>query len=204
MALVEESGKPWPQGPEDTDEYRKARAVDYFNKAARVANDLIELKPTMLSWVPHIMVFIVPRQMVELGDPARRSCDACESFGAMVKKLIKHNTCRRRLKRVEHEHKKYAGSSVRRWKQTFTRGYIQTAFTRACVREQIRHGAENLRYLQRIDAQRASLGKARTSKQVVEQGEPKLSIREAAAVYAPPEQGCRAVGKGRSGGGKGD
>ena len=24
--------------------------------------------------VPHIMVFIVPRQMVSMGDPARRSC----------------------------------------------------------------------------------------------------------------------------------
>ena len=27
--------------------------------------------------------------MVKLGDPARRSCDACESFGAMLKKIIK-------------------------------------------------------------------------------------------------------------------
>ena len=51
-----------------------------------------------------LVLFIVPRQMVSLGDPTRRSCDACESFGAMVKKLIKHSTCRRRLGTVRtHE-----------------------------------------------------------------------------------------------------
>jgi hypothetical protein len=51
---------------------------------------LPELKSTLLTWKLHILCFIVPRQLVELGDAARRSCDACESFGAMVKKLIKH------------------------------------------------------------------------------------------------------------------
>ena len=55
--------------------------------------------PTLKSWVPHIiMVFIVPRQVLELGDPSRRSCDACESFGARFKKLIKERTCRRTIK----------------------------------------------------------------------------------------------------------
>ena len=41
-----------------------------------VAIDIHELKPTMLTWVPHIMCFIVPRQLVELGDQTHRSCDA--------------------------------------------------------------------------------------------------------------------------------
>ena len=73
----------------------------------------------------------------------------------MVKKLIKHSTCRHRLTGKGVEHRSYAGSSDRRWKQTFTKGYIQQAFTRTCVREAIRHGEENAAYLQRVDAIRA-------------------------------------------------
>ena len=76
------------------------RALETFNLALPVCHDLKELKPTGITWVPHILLFIVPRQMVSLGDPSRRSCDACESFGAMVKKIIKHATCRRRIGQV--------------------------------------------------------------------------------------------------------
>ena len=97
LALVAAAQAPWPQGEADTDEYRKSRALEFFNLAATVFIDLKELKPTGITWVPHIMLFVVPRQMVSLGDPTRRSCDACESFGAMVKKLIKFSTCRRRI-----------------------------------------------------------------------------------------------------------
>ena len=55
------------------------------------SRDLKRLSPTMKTWVPHILLFIVPRQMVLLGDPAKRACDATESFGALVKKVIKHH-----------------------------------------------------------------------------------------------------------------
>ena len=111
--------------------------------------------------MPHITVFVRPRQMVFLGDPSRRSCDACESFGAMVKKVIKHSTCRRRLRGKTTEHTSkigvYAGSSARKWKQVFTKGYIQQAFERVTVRETIRHGADNAPFLQRVDARRAAM-----------------------------------------------
>ena len=75
----------------------KGRAVEFFNTGNRVANDLLQLKPTLENWVPHVLAFIDPQQAVLLGDPTNRSCDACESFGAMLKKIIKHNTCRRSL-----------------------------------------------------------------------------------------------------------
>ena len=168
LALVRASQKQWPQGEADTDEYRKGRAVEAFNLGSAVANDVIQLKPTAMTWVPHILVFIVPRQMVELGDPARRSCDACESFGAMTKKLIKHATCRRRIKGTEQTtHTSHSGScATRRWKQTFNVGYIQQAFTRACVRESLQHGEENRPYLQRADARRTSIGKVYTTKKL--------------------------------------
>ena len=55
FALVESISRPWPQGEEDTDEYRKARAVEVFNLGAQCANDILALKPTILTWVPHIL-----------------------------------------------------------------------------------------------------------------------------------------------------
>ena len=72
----------------------------YLNGVSHV----IMLSYTMMTWVPHILVFIVPLQMVYLGDPTRRAADACESFGAMVKKVIKHTTCRRRRSAEAHDH----------------------------------------------------------------------------------------------------
>ena len=121
--------------------------------------------------------------MVQMGDPARRSCDACESFGAMVKKLIKHSTVRRRLRKATHNHQKLVGGSRRRWKQTFTRGYIEQAFTCACVREHIRHGEENKRYLQRVDALRAATGRATSYHKLQDECEPNPSIHEAAKAF---------------------
>ena len=119
-----------------------------------MATDLLELKPTLESWVPHIMVFIVPRQILLLGDPTRRSCDACESFGARLKKIIKHLTCRRRCVMVRER----ASSGRQLWKQTFTKGYMQQAFTRMCVSEALRHGEENAAFLQRRDILRQTTG----------------------------------------------
>ena len=129
-----------------------------------MAADLLELKPTLQSWVPHIAVFIVPRQVLPLGDPTRRSTDACESFGARLKKVIKHLTCRRRHAPAEQttEHRRQAGSRLsgrQLWKQSFTRGYMQQAFTRMCVSEALKHGEENAPYLQRPDVLRRDTGR---------------------------------------------
>ena len=162
LNLVRASQAPWPQGEPDTDDYRKGRAVEAFNLGGLCANDILELKPEHLTWVLHILVFIVPRQMVLLGDPTRRSCDACESFGAMAKKVIKHATCRRCVMGTEQtEHgKKAADGSSRRWKQTFNVGFIEQAFRRVSVRESLQHGEVNAPYRLRVDARRTSAGKA--------------------------------------------
>ena len=53
LNLVRSIHAPWPQGEPDDDEYRKGRAVDAFNPGSKVANDLLELKHTLQSWVPH-------------------------------------------------------------------------------------------------------------------------------------------------------
>ena len=185
FGLVESISRPWPQGDMDTDEYRKGRAVEVFNLGAQCANDLLELKPTMMSWVPHILVFIVPRQMVFLGDPTRRSCDACESFGAMVKKIIKHTTCRRRLAGAEQvEHKSKLSGKI--WKQSFRRGYIEQAFRRVTVRESLQHGVDNAPYLQRTDARRKSMGKANTYKKLKEDEPDSQTMRQLCEALGSP------------------
>jgi hypothetical protein len=193
LALVHSLSREWPQGAPDTDDYRKGRAVEAFNVGAVVANDLLELKPTMESWVPHILCFIVPRQMVDLGDPQRRACDACESYGAMLKKIIKHSTCRRRItgtgQTVQHGMKASEGATGRRWKQAFTVGFVQQAFTRACVRESLQHGVANSPFCQRSDRTRTTAGKVTSYHKFVEEGQaPPPSVAAAAKV-----EGARAV-----------
>eukprot|EP00966_Prymnesium_polylepis_P024675 569183-Prymnesium_polylepis.2 len=74
---------------------------------------------------PHIACNIVPRQIAELGDPSRRVADACESYGACAKRVIKHLTCRRALR---------AG---------FGRGFVEQAFRRLTVRAGLIHGPES-------------------------------------------------------------
>jgi hypothetical protein len=121
---------PWT---DDSDQYRRQRALSYVNLARHCARSLHRLKPTMLSWVPHIACNIVPRQIVEFGDPTRCAADACESYGACCKRVIKHLTCRRQL----------SGK--------FARGYIEQAFRRMSVRASLLHGPENAPFLLRKD-----------------------------------------------------
>ena len=106
------------------------------------------------------MVFIVPRQILRLGDPSRRSCDACESFGARMKKIIKERTCRRSLKHGKTVHNgKGHGTDKKIWYTSFLKGYIEQAFSRLNVSERLSHGPENEKHLQRADYLRTTGGK---------------------------------------------
>ena len=129
---VRELELPWDV--DDSDDYRKSRAVRYCNRARACSRDLLELKPTMSSWVPHIACNIAPRQIVALGDPRKRSADACESFGACTKKVIKLLTNHRQLS------------------SNGKRGYVEQAFRRMSLRANLIHGEDNAPYLQRSDA----------------------------------------------------
>lgn len=114
----------------------------------------------------HVMVFIVPRQIVPLGNPAR--CDACESFGAVVKKIIRHLTCRRRVTpgRV-YQHR----SGNKLWASTFARRYVKQAFRRVCVRAELLHGEDNVAYLQRVDFRLLETGKSSKAKKKADANE---------------------------------
>ena len=114
--------------------------------ARQCSRDLLALKPTMRSWVPHVACSIVTRQIVDMGDPTRRSADSCESFGAVLKKVIKHLTCRRRTTSELNRHSARGGGKV--WHQTFRKGYVEQSFGRMCVRSNgLLHGAVNKQYL---------------------------------------------------------
>ena len=56
---------------------------------------------------------------------------------------------------------------VQLWESAFTVGYIQQAFSRACVRESLQHGPENAPFLQRADARRTAVGRATVSRKCV-------------------------------------
>eukprot|EP00965_Chrysotila_dentata_P210087 6185679-Pleurochrysis_carterae.AAC.1 len=76
LAYIEAAERPWASPDEDTDEYRKERAVEFFNLAGVLATDIYTLNTELAGWVLHVLCFIVPRQILTLGDPSRRSCDA--------------------------------------------------------------------------------------------------------------------------------
>eukprot|EP00965_Chrysotila_dentata_P247784 6207960-Pleurochrysis_carterae.AAC.1 len=140
--------------------------------AMRVTTNLLELKPTLSSWVPHIAVFIVPRQTLLLGDPSRRSyCDTCESLGAVLKKKIKHLTCRRRIcdGTLTLCHATAKGEIV--WQQSLSVGYIEPVFTGLCVSEKLKHWDVNQPYLQRVDARRKVHGMSLNNKKVLSAAE---------------------------------
>ena len=133
----------------------------------KVANDLYTLNSEMKAWVLHVLCFVVPRQMVELGDPVRRSCDACESLGSTLKKIIRHLTCRRRAsKELTVNYRQSGPKKGSTWKSTFTRGYIEQTFKRAVVRAELIHGKDNQPYLQRADARLLDKGRSTASRLV--------------------------------------
>lgn len=173
LALELEARREWATPEADTDEYRKQRAVAFFNAAIKTARDLRALNPELSGWVLHVLCFIAPRQYLTMGDPSRRSCDACESLGACCKKLIRHLTCRRRASSQQHVHNK---SGRRLWTQTFTRGYIEQAFRRVSVHANLLHGEENQRYLQRVDMQLLETGKSGKKQCIVRDA---MGVREA-------------------------
>eukprot|EP00965_Chrysotila_dentata_P186191 6148444-Pleurochrysis_carterae.AAC.1 len=78
----------------------------------------------------------------------------------MLKKVIKHLTCRRRI----NSSGSLRDNGTKQWMQTFRRGYTEQAFRRVCVRANLIHGDINERYLQRSDHQLKTSGKAAKSK----------------------------------------
>ena len=50
-------------------------------------------RASVMSACPHVAMCVLPRQMVEDGNPGRRATDHSESFGASLKEGI-HNRCK--------------------------------------------------------------------------------------------------------------
>ena len=100
----------------------------------------------------------------------------------MVKKIIKHNTCRRRAQAGSSIHKRrMEGHGRKEWRQTFTRGYIEQAFRKCCVREALLHGEANTPFLQRSDWKLKQKG-VKAEKVVKEEAELPPTVRSRVAL----------------------
>ena len=138
-----------------------------------------------LSSVPHIMANIVPRQIVEDGDPNRRCCEQSESIGVDLKFDL-HKRCARNhtTKRVTRNSR---GEIIKTWRgklkisrvmqvqagrkpsplpaPTPTHSplypwYRAQVFNRACIRENLRRDAASKTFLQRRDHRIMLTGKS--------------------------------------------
>eukprot|EP00965_Chrysotila_dentata_P081733 2698262-Pleurochrysis_carterae.AAC.1 len=147
------------------------------SSAAVIATDIYTLNTKLADgWVLHVLCFVVTRHTLKLGDPTRRSCDACESFGAMLKKMIKHLTCRRRINKSGS----LRDNGKKEWLETFRRGYTEQAFRCVCARADLIHGKANVRYMQRTDYRLKNTGRAaKASTNQAEVTGPLLSIVQA-------------------------
>ena len=96
----------------------------------------------------------------------------------MLKKLIRHATCRRRTSSTQvYAHRSANGRQL--WIQTFKKGYIEQSFKRACVRAELLHGEANAPYLQRADHRLLDKGRVSEAKAKGRDEQPVPSICEA-------------------------
>ena len=77
---------------EDTNDYRKAQATEMFNRGAKTGSNMKIVRSDFDTAVPHVLTSIVTRQMVEKGDPNRRSVEHSEAIGVDIKFDL-HNRC---------------------------------------------------------------------------------------------------------------
>ena len=118
----------------------------------QVGKDLKVLRPTLQSACPHVLANIVPRQMVEMGDPLRRGCDQSESIGANMKSTIHRRVARNKIdgKERQHTRRNASGGIEKRWTQKALRvSRVMQAFRAECVRERIVRDPGSAHLLQR-------------------------------------------------------
>ena len=140
---------------------------------------------TFISAIPHVMAYIVPRQMVTDGDPNRRCCEQSEAIGVDLKFDL-HKRCARNhtTKRVTRNAR---GEIVKEWRaklrisrvmQVPTRPFARPrprlrshalmgshgaraqVFNRSCLRENLRRDEASTVYLQRRDHRIKRTGKS--------------------------------------------
>ena len=156
----------------DTDPYRKQRAVEVFNAASQSGRDVKVLRPTLKSSVPHVIANIIPRQIVEMGDPLRRGCDQSEAIGANMKSTIHRRVARNKIdgKARTHVRRDANGVEKKRWTQTLKVSRVMQAMRSECVRERILRDPDSAPFLQRKHFRLLSQG--RVSKAPVKEERP--------------------------------
>ena len=140
----------WQTFERDDRAYREARAVETFNGAAAMVGEYKRLQPAAQSACPHVALCVVPRQMVEHGDPGRRGTDHSESYGASIKDGI-HRRCLRRKKQTEqqqHKRLRSDGSVAKTWMQRpLSVSRVMQTFRDMAVRERLFREIESVPYM---------------------------------------------------------
>ena len=157
----------------DTDSYRQQRAVEVFNGASQVGRDVKILRPTLQSACPHIVANIIPRQIVEMGDPLKRGCDQSEGFGANLKSTIHRRVSRNKItgKDVKHTRRDASGAVTKQWTQKALKvSRVMQAFRTECVCNRIVRDPGSAKYLLR--KHHRLLGKGRASGAPVKEERP--------------------------------
>ena len=136
----------------DDQQYRQKRGVETFNAAGLVMAQYKRLQPGAVSACPHVALVVLPRQMVEHGDPGRRGTDHSESYGASIKDGI-HRRCLRRKKATEastHKRRGPDGAILKTWTQRpLAVSRIMQTYRDMAVRERLLRDEESIPYLLR-------------------------------------------------------
>ena len=167
----------------DTNNYREQRAVEVFNAASQLGRDAKVLRPTLVSACPHILANVVPRQIVDLGDPLRRGCDQSEAVGANMKSTIHRRVVRRTItnKSTKHTRRDAKGAIVKQWTQKALKvSRVMQAFRAECVRERILRDPGSAHLLQRKHCKLINMGRVSTPRAKEETPD----TREITAAYA--------------------
>ena len=167
--------------------------MEVFNAASQSGRDLKVLRPTLVSACPHIMANIIPRQIIEMGDPLRRGCDQSESVGANMKSTIHRRVTRKKItgKDTKHTRRDASGAITKQWTQKALKwSRVMQAFRSECVRERIVRDPGSKHLLQR--QHHRLLNQGRVSKAPAKQERP--DAREISAAYLRRVRALRAEG----------
>ena len=125
---------------------------------------------------------VVPRQIVEMGDPLRRGCDQSEAVGANMKSTIHRRVSRNKIdgKARKHTRRTAGGAVEKEWTQKALKvSRVMQAFRAECVRERIIRDPRSAEYLQRKHCRLLSQGRASKAPAKREREKEEQAISEA-------------------------
>ena len=124
------------------------------------AHDCIQFNPGSESYLYHIGLCILPRQILTDGDPGSRACDVCEAAGAHVKYSLHNLCCKRKVSGTTKHSKSRDNAECVSWEQSFTVSRVVQTFRRMVMRRKLIDDPTYAHLLQRQDVEVKKTGQA--------------------------------------------